>query len=722
MRERTLRALVYGDVNLNLIDGSAVWLASTAECLARCGVEVTVLLKAPVETDRLLRPLASRPDVTLLEPKGAPRTPESAADQVLRLHRERAFDLVVVRGSRAATAMVRLDELRSVLWTYLTDVPQSVTALDDAELTQLTRIVRGSRRVLCQTPELRTFLEAVVPACAGRTLLWEPIIPDLAAMTEADAPPGDDDGDRPLRVGYAGKFAPAWLTDRMLDLPASLAERDVRIDLAMVGDKVHRDDLGFAHRMEAGLADPDRVRWHGGLDRASTLELVASWDIGLSWRDPSLDSSLELSTKVLEYASVGTAPLLNRTPMHVRLLGADYPFFVTPTTSAADLLVAASQDRRLITTAARRAREAAQHYTMSAAVTRVTRILQRAFPGSSDAESSTTTRPVRLVIAGHDLKFMRSISDLLGARHDIDLRIDEWSSLGVHDEQASRELLEWADVIVCEWAGPNVVWYSSRRRRDQHLLVRLHRFELTAPWIHDVDPTAVDGVVCVNDHYRRRVIAETRFTADTVMVIPNAVDRDYLDRPKVPGADRVLGMLGMVPFRKRPDRAVSILRAVQEQAPDFLLSIKSGLPWEHAWIWRSPEERAAYRTLLDEITRDPVLRGSVVIERHGTDVPAWLQRTGWILSVSEDESFHLAPAEGMASGSVPLILGWPGAEGVYDSRLVASSESELAERVLTATHQGTWSAASRDARDAFPAEYDLPAVAERWARLVRGDA
>ena len=61
--QRALRALVYGDVNLNLIDGSAVWLASTAECLARSGVEVTVLLKARIETDRLLRPLLALPGV-----------------------------------------------------------------------------------------------------------------------------------------------------------------------------------------------------------------------------------------------------------------------------------------------------------------------------------------------------------------------------------------------------------------------------------------------------------------------------------------------------------------------------------------------------------------------------------------------------------------------------------------------------------------------------------
>lgn len=714
MPERPLRALVYGDVNLNLIDGSAVWLASTAECLARSGVEVTVLLKAPIETDRLLLPLQGIPAISLLPPDRRPRTPDEAAAETVRLHRQQFYDLVVVRGSRAALAMVAQPELAGVLWTYLTDVPQSVTELDDDRREELDVIATGSRRLLCQTPELRTFLEAVVPACAGRTLLWEPITPDVTNDVPAREPT------TPLRVGYAGKFAPAWLTDRMLDLPAALAERGATIELEMVGDKIHRDDPAFAQRMETGLADAARVHWHGGLDRAATLELMSTWDIGLSWRDPSLDSSLELSTKVLEYASVGAAPLLNRTPMHVRLLGDNYPLFVTKGRSAVDVLADAAADPGLVRAARERARTAAARFTMTAAVQRVTRILERSFPGPPAARAT----PLRLLIAGHDLKFMRSIADLLSARPDIDLRIDEWSSLGVHDEQASRELLEWAEVIVCEWAGPNVVWYSARRRPQQRLLVRLHRFELTSPWIHDVDPATVDAVVCVNDHYRRRVVAETGFRAEAVQVIPNAIDRDYLDRPKAPGAMHVLGMLGMVPFRKRPDRALAILRSLQTRLPDtpLMLSIKSGMPWEHAWIWRDPGERAAYRALIEEITHDPALRGRVVFERHGADVPAWLQRTGWVLSVSEDESFHLAPAEGMAAGSVPLILGWPGADDVYDGALVVDSEDALVERVVQVVREGTWEQASRDARAGFPQAYDLPAVAEQWARLVLGAA
>lgn len=713
MTGRTLRALVYGDVNLNLIDGSAVWLASTVECLARSGVDVTVLLKAPIETDRLLLPLTALDAVTLIEPDGAPLNPARAAQEVLRRHSLEPFDLIVVRGLRAASAMVDLGSLQRALWTYLTDIPQSITALEPDSREQLTHIVRGSRRVLCQTPELRTFVEAVVPDAAGRTVLWEPIIPD------ADLPPEpresrESDG-HPLRVGYAGKFAPAWNTDLMLYLPGQLAERGIPVELHMVGDKIHRDDAAFAQRMEQGLASGSTV-WHGGLDRAATLAQMATWDVGLSWRDRSLDSSLELSTKVLEYASVGTPPLLNRTPMHVRLLGEDYPLFTSPTTSVVDVLASVHADPSLLRVAAERARAAAAHYRMTAAAERARRVLDRAFPDSPPGPSSPT--PPKVVIAGHDLKFMRGIADLLAARSDVEVRIDEWSALAVHDENASRELLAWADVIVCEWAGPNAVWYSARKQAHQRLIIRLHRFELDAPWIRDVDASSIDRVVCVNDHYRSRVVAETDVRADAVIVVPNAVDRDMFDRPKAPGADRVIGMLGIVPFRKRPDRALAIIRALNEAAPGFLLSMKTAMPWQHSWVWRRPQERAAYRALFDEIAQDPTLRGRVVVEEHGGDVPSWLQRTGWVLSVSEDESFHLAPAEGMAAGSVPVLLAWPGATDVYDPRYVHADVSAIVEHILSVTAEGSWQSQSDEARDGFNDAFDLPAVAQQWARLV----
>ena len=41
------RALLYGDMDLNIIDGSTVWVQSMAELLARAGCAVTLVLKSP---------------------------------------------------------------------------------------------------------------------------------------------------------------------------------------------------------------------------------------------------------------------------------------------------------------------------------------------------------------------------------------------------------------------------------------------------------------------------------------------------------------------------------------------------------------------------------------------------------------------------------------------------------------------------------------------------
>src|SRR5690348_12554007 len=61
-------ALVYGDVDLNLLDGSAIWLQSVTQALVAAGCAVTLVLKAPVRTDRLVAPLRGIPEVTIRSP------------------------------------------------------------------------------------------------------------------------------------------------------------------------------------------------------------------------------------------------------------------------------------------------------------------------------------------------------------------------------------------------------------------------------------------------------------------------------------------------------------------------------------------------------------------------------------------------------------------------------------------------------------------------------
>ncbi len=293
-----------------------------------------------------------------------------------------------------------------------------------------------------------------------------------------------------------------------------------------------------------------------------------------------------------------------------------------------------------------------------------------------------------MVIAGHDLKFFTPLLSYLRMQPGLEVRLDQWAALGQHDPAASRELAAWADVVVCEWCGPNAVWYSRHKRRGSRLLVRLHRFELRSPYPGQLKIGAVNQVVCVSKHYARLCREYTGWPDTKVATVPNALDIAQLDRPKLDGARFHLGLIGIVPSRKRLDLALDVLEELRREDDRYLLFIKSGMPWEHWWVWQNPAEREHYADALRRVQRSPLLRGAVVFDDAGPDVPAWLRRVGFVLSTSDDESFHVAPAEGMASRAVPVLRHWPGAETIYDMRWIHRGPAEMAAAVLDLAERG----------------------------------
>jgi glycosyltransferase involved in cell wall biosynthesis len=724
------RALVYGDVDLNLIDGSAIWLQSVTQALAGAGCAVTLVLKAPVQTSRLIAPLLAEPGVTVRRPfeehllDGPGPVPVAAVPGLLaRLDEEGPHDLVVLRGLAVTAATAKAGVFAGRLWPYLTDVPQSVPGLTPAAAEQLGMIAAAARYLLCQTEELRCFLEGSTPAACGKCVLLPPILAEIPATRGADA------ARTPLRLVYSGKFAPRWNTLEMTELPGLLADRGIAAELHMVGDKIHNSPAGYQQRMRAAL-DTEGVTWHGGHSREEALRLAASCDIGLSWRHPDLDASLELSTKVLEFGAVGLPVILNRTPMHEGLLGRDYPLFAA---SLGDVVAAAAAvaDPALYRLAADRTGRAAQQFTLERAAERLRGYLVRGVRGGGQPPRdrggsgrgrpprASTPTPLRVVVAGHDLKFFTPLLDYLRMQPDLEVRLDQWAALGRHDPAVSRELASWADVVVCEWCGPNAVWYSKHKRRGSRLLVRLHRFELESHYPAQVKIAAVNQVICVSRHYARLCRERTGWPEAKVATVPNAIDITQMDRPKLDGARFHLGMIGIVPSRKRLDLALDVLEELRRTDDRYLLFIKSGMPWEHWWVWQNVAEREHYAAAMRRVQRSPLLRGAVVFDDAGPDVAAWLRRVGFVLSTSDDESFHVAPAEGMASRAVPVLRHWPGAETIYDMRWIHDGPAGMAA-AIAALGQDDWRLAG-DAAHAQAAAFSLPRVCDAWHRLLRED-
>lgn len=715
---RTVRAMVYGDVDLNLIDGSAVWAQSTVQALARAGCRTRLVLKAPVRTGRLVDPLAELPGVSVV-PTGHVLSPVQAARVLRERDEQEPCDLLVLRGRRLVAQVVADGAFDGRIWAYLTDIPQSAAHMTEEAVGELTRIAEASRHLLCQTEELRCFIEAWVPAACGRCVLYPPSVPvpDFA-VPEHDAARG------PVRMVYTGKFAPRWNTLEMTELPGALAARGIRAELHTVGDKIHDDPRhpGFHAAMERALRTATGVVHHGGTPRQEAMRIAAGCDLGLGWRHPELDASLELSTKVLEFGTLGLPVVLNRTPAHEALLGADYPLFVPgrgTLDDAVEAVATAAGSPEAYRTAARRCREAAAHFSLDRAAERLRGLVERALP-AAPAGLAGRGRPLRVVVAGHDLKFFTRLLDHLQALPGVEVRVDAWEALARHDAATSRDLAAWADVVVVEWCGPAAVWYSRHKRRGSRLVVRLHRFELYAGYPAQVDIDAVDRVVCVSPHYNRLTRERTGWPQEKLVTIPNWVDDRQLDRPKVPDARYRLGMIGIAPSRKRLDLGLDVLEALRARDPRWRLSVKSKMPWDYWWIWNKPEERAHYDAVLRRVQSGP-LEDAVVFDDFGPDVAGWLRRIGFVLSTSDDESFHLAPAEGMASGAVPALLPWPGADAIYERRWIHDSPSVMADAIATLAADG-WEEAGEQARGWLRESFGLDSVRAAWTELVTGSA
>jgi hypothetical protein len=205
------------------------------------------------------------------------------------------------------------------------------------------------------------------------------------------------------------------------------------------------------------------------------------------------------------------------------------------------------------------------------------------------------------------------------------------------------------------------------------------------------------------------------------VTVPNPLDVPQLDRPKLDGARFHLGMISVGESRKRLDLGLDVLEELRRDDDRYLLFVKSGMPWEHWWVWQHQEERSHFSEAFRRVQRSPLLRDAVVFDDAGPDVAAWLRRIGYVLSTSNDESFHVAPAEGMASRAVPVIRHWPGAETIYDARWIRENPAEMAASIAALSSADAWEAARQTAYEQVQA-FELGTVAEAWLRLIRGGA
>ncbi|ODP97416.1 hypothetical protein BGL48_14025 [Salinivibrio sp. SS3] len=299
----------------------------------------------------------------------------------------------------------------------------------------------------------------------------------------------------------------------------------------------------------------------------------------------------------------------------------------------------------------------------------------------------------RLLIAGHDLKFIKDATPELSQNFDI--RFDEWKGHAIHDEAQSRECLEWAEYIWCEWLLGNAEWYAKHKKPHQRLVLRMHRMELARDHGANMDVDKVDAVVAVSTYFFERLLEKyPNIPRHKARLMHNYVRVDDYDTTWHSNRLFTLGIIGILPSRKGYKKALEILNELKKYDSRFNLKVFGKRAEDLAWVAKNPVEMA-YFTDCQAYIEEHGLQGSVDFVGH-VDIKKELarQKVGYVLSVSDPdldfpgpESFHLAIADGFSGGGVSLVKHWPGAEYIWPQGCIVKSQDDLVRKVVKFQNQ-----------------------------------
>jgi glycosyltransferase involved in cell wall biosynthesis len=261
-------------------------------------------------------------------------------------------------------------------------------------------------------------------------------------------------------------------------------------------------------------------------------------------------------------------------------------------------------------------------------------------------------------------------------------------------------LLELARYIVLNPVRAKMVRKAQQcKKPGQRLVVRIHLQENRLPqYLQEADIEKIDRYIFIAPYRYEEFVEMHGLPRERAKLVFNTVHVDKFDLPKHPEAKYSLGFVGIVPWRKRFDKALELFDKLWHKDHRHSLRVKGKLPEDFPWMKTNPnfrEKLALYDELYRKIEQAP-WKNNVFFDGHGNDMPQWYQKIGYLVSTSDFEGSHQAVAEGMASGATPLILPWGGAETVYPKDHVFSSIDAMADYVLTDSADNQHSSYARE--------------------------
>ena len=663
-----MRIAILAEQNFNLIDGSTIWLLNLCKLLAlQPDFNVTLLLSHPLENRVLADELPDNIEVLDIRAIGALTGREDAQLTAASLTSVLTdWESVAgkagryfVRGTSYIEQLIAAPEFQRRLVGY---APSAIPDLAEAEPDWVGMGRRARVPFVVQSDTAARAMESLYDYPAHVVH----VVPPIVFATEAAPKPKGG----PVTLCYSGKIDLHYGLDWLIDLGGAIGADDT-LGLSLIAGKdtfrprypdFFKAMDGFRADIAAGTMTHMDLVTNVPHEQAKVRMGLA--DFAYCLRHARYDDVIEISTKIVEFCTLGVPPILNDTALNRALFGADYPYLVdivTEDVAARVLKIMRGKRGRDYKAALKRIGEVAAQFSAEA----LSDHLGQAIRGHARDLPALTDTPRRIMIATHEAKFLQQFLDRVQGDAAIDVTWEHWAS--TQKPETSPHVPDDVDTVFCEWCCENAVWHSINKREGSKLIVRLHRFEAYRDFPARVRWENVDALIVVSDHFRDHMVREYGVNPDIIHVIPQYIDWHGLQRPKLPEAAFTVGFVGINPFEhKRFDRAVDFFAALHRADPRFKMAVRSMMPWQIDWVWNNRvEARKEFEAVFARIFADDALRDAIRFDPPGSDMEEWYRSIGTILSSSDSEGCHTSVLEGMASGAYPVVHNWPGAEGLF---------------------------------------------------------
>ncbi len=386
VENRKMKVLLFGFIDMNSMDGSAVFLSSLASTIALdSNIEVDLLLASPVKRDILIQPLEKFDNITILNPFVDPFfnanddewVKKGVIDfdiaEMLISHywSQKGYDWLFVRSIETVEKIAKHKHIIKNTLVYATGLTHIGQDVNEEKFESIKNIYDQCAYFLCQTEEMCEFVIEILNLNKekNKVSLLTPMIPNVESA----------EGQTRLtnKLVYTGKFDPDWKTIPIITAFKELKREIPNLSLDVAGDKFKwvKDDSQFKEEAAYLLKNTDGLTWYGALTRENAQQLIVNSDIGITWRSEEMDSSLELSTKLLEYGILRKAVIMNPTKMHIKLFGEDYPLYAVTEKDFRDAVKLALCNKDIYEFAAKRMYQVSRQFLFSEAIKKLQGLL-----------------------------------------------------------------------------------------------------------------------------------------------------------------------------------------------------------------------------------------------------------------------------------------------------------------------------------------------------------